>query len=84
MYLMAYSSKLYFLAMIWVERVFIEVIELPDSPSDTFKHRWEERDIPYTEGRSEEICSICGFPEYAECKSFCNNFGTRINKPDRY
>lgn len=56
------------------KRMTVEVIELPDSPNGKIKKYTEERDVPYTEGRDDEICCICGFPEYPECKSFCGNF----------
>lgn len=41
---------------------------------DRHRHRTEEREVPYTEGREDEICCVCGFSEYPECKSFCHNF----------
>lgn len=56
------------------KKMMLEVVELPDKPNGKLKIYTEECDVPYTEGRDDEICCICGFPDYPECKSFCHNF----------
>lgn len=48
------------------KKMIIETIELPDNANEDFIHRTEERE--------DEICCVCGFSEYPECKSFCHNF----------
>ncbi len=62
------------------KRMTVDVIEFPDKPNGKIKKYTEERDVPYTEGRDNEICCICGFPEYPECKSFCGNFRNKRHK----
>ncbi|MBQ3432087.1 MAG: hypothetical protein IJG23_04815 [Clostridia bacterium] len=38
------------------------------------KHYIEEREVPDDQVREDEICTICGFPDYPQCKKTCHNF----------
>lgn len=38
------------------------------------KHYIEVREVPDDQIREDEICTICGFPDYPQCKKTCHNF----------
>lgn len=50
----------------------IEVVE--DENGKHIVESTEFLDIPDDQVREEDICTICGFPDYPECKKTCHNF----------
>lgn len=40
----------------------------------------EKREIPDDQVREEDICTICGFPDYPNCKKTCHNFRDKENE----
>lgn len=49
-----------------------EIIETKDGVH--FKHYTEKKEYP-DDGRHSELCVVCGFPSYPECREWCSHEG---------
>lgn len=47
-----------------------------DENGGHMEHYIEKKEIPDDQVREDEICTICGFPDYPNCKETCHNFRT--------
>ena len=45
-----------------------------------FKHYTRYKDFPETEGRHSDLCVVCGFNAYPECREWCPHQGYGINE----
>lgn len=57
-----------------------EVVE--DRNGKHIKEYTEIRDIPDDKVWEEDICTICGWPTYPECKKSCHNFRNESDYED--
>lgn len=39
-----------------------------------------EREFPESEGRHSDLCVVCGFPTYPECRNWCKQQGYSTDK----
>lgn len=44
-----------------------------DKNGGHFIHYTREEEFPETEGRHRDLCVVCGFPSYPECREWCPN-----------
>lgn len=47
-----------------------EIIE--DKNGVRFKHYTDKKEYP-DDGRHNDLCIVCGFPAYPECREWCQN-----------
>lgn len=50
-----------------------EIIE--DKTGVRFKHYVRQQEFPETEGRHCDLCVVCGFPAYPQCRDWCAHHG---------
>ena len=44
-----------------------------DENGGHFIHYTREKDFPESEERHCDLCVVCGFPTYPECRKYCPN-----------
>lgn len=56
-------------------KIKFDVMELPDKPTDKIVRRTEEREYQDEAIRDNELCTVCGFPDYPTCQKRCQSYG---------
>lgn len=56
----------------------LEVIEFPDKKGDDFKRYKVKREYPEEGKRHSDLCVVCGFPTYPECREWCKQQGYNV------
>ncbi|MCI9004409.1 MAG: hypothetical protein HFH39_04045 [Lachnospiraceae bacterium] len=45
-----------------------------------FEHHTREEEFPDSEKRHKDLCVVCGFPSYPECRRFCASEGDTLKR----
>lgn len=53
-----------------IEFAVSEIMESSDGVY--FKHYKDKKEYP-DDGRHSDLCTVCGFPSYPECRAWCQN-----------
>jgi hypothetical protein len=62
----------------------IDVSEIMEDENGAvyFKHYTKEEEFPDSEGRHCDLCVVCGFKAYPECRDWCVHAGYEREKQD--
>lgn len=62
-----------------MEFTVIDPIKQKDGTWDLVEYT-EEREFPESEGRHSNLCVVCAFPSYPECREWCPHQGFNSDK----
>lgn len=61
-----------------MRNILSEYIE--DGNGGHFVDHVYDEEFPESEGRHDDLCVVCGFPDYPECREWCPNEETARGK----
>lgn len=57
----------------------VEPVKVNEREWDLIEYEKTE-EFPESEGRHSDLCVVCGFPSYPECRDWCPQQGYNIGK----